>query len=64
MRGNTPTTNKNYQLKLIETVYNQIPSFTDVFTEETFYMTVICFVLSTIVLVFFVSRFITIKAVD
>ncbi|XP_065159676.1 uncharacterized protein [Atheta coriaria] len=62
--GMKTTNNKNYQLKLIETIYNQIPAFTDVFTEETFYMTVICFVLTTIVLVFFISRFVTIKAVD
>lgn len=58
------TNTKNYQMKLIEHVYSQIPAFTDVFTEETFYMTVICFVLSTIVIVFVLSRFITIKPVD
>lgn len=57
-------TKKNYQLKLIEHVYNQIPAFTDVFTEETFYMTVVCFVISTIVIVFILSRYITIKPVD
>lgn len=58
------TNSKNYQLKLIEHVYNQIPAFTDVFTEETFYMTVVVFVISTIGIVFILSRFITIKPVD
>lgn len=58
------TNTKNYQMKLIEHVYSQIPAFTDVFTEETFYMTVVCFVLSTIVIVYGLSRFITIKPVD
>lgn len=55
---------KNYQLKLIEHLYNQIPAFTDVFTEESFYVTVVVFVVSTIVVVFILSRFITIKPVD
>lgn len=55
---------KDYQLKLVEHIYNQIPAFTDVFTEETFYMTVVGFVLTTLVVVFILSRFITIKPVD
>ncbi|XP_044255247.1 uncharacterized protein LOC123005521 [Tribolium madens] len=55
---------KNYQLKLIDHVYNQIPAFTDIFTEETFYMTVVAIVISTIVVVFIVSRFVTLKPVE
>lgn len=55
---------KNYQMKLIEHLYNQIPAFTDVFTEETFYMTVVVFVISTIGVVFILSRFITIRPVE
>lgn len=58
------TNSKNYQMKLIEHLYSQIPAFTDVFTEETFYMTVVVFVISTIAVVFVLSRFITIKPVD
>ncbi|PBC34853.1 hypothetical protein APICC_08877 [Apis cerana cerana] len=27
--------NKNYNMKLIDTLYNQVPAFTDVFDEET-----------------------------
>lgn len=60
----TKTNSKNYQLRLIENIYNQIPAFTDVFTEDTFYMFAMCFVLCTILLAFILSRFITIKAVD
>lgn len=55
---------KNYQIKLIEHIYNQIPAFTDVFTEETFYMTVVSVVVGTIILVFILSRFVTLKPVD
>ncbi|XP_015834397.1 uncharacterized protein LOC107397724 [Tribolium castaneum] len=55
---------KNYQLKLIDHVYNQIPAFTDIFTEETFYMTVVAVVISTIVVVVIVSRYVTLKPVD
>lgn len=51
-------------MKLIEHLYNQIPAFTDIFTEETFYMTVVVFVISTIAVVFVLSRFITIKPVE
>lgn len=58
------TNSKNYQMKLIEHLYNQIPAFTDIFTEETFYMTVVVFVISTIAVVFVLSRFITIKPVE
>lgn len=58
------TNSKNYQLKLIDHVYNQIPAFTDIFTEETFYMTVIGIVLTTFLVVFIVSRFVTIKPVE
>lgn len=58
------TNSKNYQLKLIEHLYNQIPAFTDIFTEETFYMTVVVFVITTIGVVFILSRFITIRPVE
>lgn len=55
---------KNYQLKLIEHLYSQLPAFTDVFTEELFYSTVIIFVISTIVVAFILSRYITIRPTD
>ncbi|XP_074039333.1 uncharacterized protein [Leptinotarsa decemlineata] len=55
---------KDFHLKLIEHVYDNMPAFTDVFTEETFYMFAITVVISTIVVVFIVSRFVTIKEVD
>lgn len=58
------TNKKNFHVKLIETVYDEIPAFTDIFTEESFYITVVVFVISTIVFVFIFSRFITIKPAD
>ncbi|KAF6214002.1 hypothetical protein GE061_011731 [Apolygus lucorum] len=55
---------EGYSVKLIDTFYHQIPAFTDVFDEETFYVFVVCFVLSTFLLVFIVSRFITLRPID
>ncbi|XP_058466691.1 uncharacterized protein LOC131439555 [Malaya genurostris] len=51
-------------MAIIENWYHQIPAFTDVFTEESFYVFVVCFVLSTIAVVLVLSRFITLKPVD
>lgn len=55
---------KNGHLDYIERMYMEMPAFTDVFTEETFYIFVVCFVLSTIIIAFLLSRFITIKPID
>lgn len=55
---------KNYQLKLIEHLYSQVPGFTDIFTEELFYTTVVIFILSTILVAFLLSRFITLRPAD
>lgn len=55
---------KGGHMDVIENLYNEIPTFTDVFTEETFYIFVVCFVLSTILLAFILSKFITIKPYD
>lgn len=57
-------TKTDFHAKLIDNVYNNIPAFTDIFTEETFYMTAVGFVISTLVVVFILSRFITIKPVE
>lgn len=51
-------------LHVVEELYNQIPAFTDVFSEDTFYIFVVIFVLSTIFVAFILSRFITIKPVE
>jgi hypothetical protein len=55
---------KGGHIEIIENMYHQIPAFTDIFTEETFYMFVVCFVLSTFLIAFILSRFITIKPVE
>lgn len=55
---------RGYSMKLIDTLYSQVPAFTDVFDEETWYIFVTCFVAFTIAAVFVLSRFITIKPVD
>ncbi|XP_032528712.1 uncharacterized protein LOC116778796 [Danaus plexippus] len=51
-------------LHVVEEIYNQIPAFTDVFSEDTFYIFVALFVSSTILVAFILSRFITIKPVE
>lgn len=51
-------------MEVIERIYNDIPSFTDVFSEDTFYVFAFCFVLATLAVAFILSRFITIKPVD
>ena len=51
-------------MKMIENIYNQVPSFTDVFDEETFYIFVISFVVSTLLIVFIAAKYVTIKPVD
>lgn len=55
---------KGGHMAIIENWYHQIPAFTDVFTEESFYMFAVCFVLATIAVVLVLSRFITLKPVD
>jgi len=55
---------KNYNLRLIDMLYSQVPAFTDVFDEETWYVFVICFVAGTFLVAFILSRFITIKPVE
>lgn len=52
------------QVELFNKVYGQIPAFKDVFDEETFYIFAVCFVLSTCVLAFILSRFIVLKPIE
>ncbi|XP_061709037.1 uncharacterized protein LOC134755801 isoform X2 [Cydia strobilella] len=51
-------------LQVVEEFYSHIPAFTDVFSEDTFYVFVVIFVISTILVAFILSRFVTIKPVD
>lgn len=51
-------------MAVIEHIYNQLPAFTDVFTEESFYTFVVFFTLGTILVAFILSRFITIKPIE
>ncbi|XP_077291863.1 uncharacterized protein LOC143915214 [Arctopsyche grandis] len=55
---------KKGNLHVIDRIYNQVPAFTDVFSEDTFYVFVVCFVLSTFLVAFILSRFITLKPVE
>lgn len=51
-------------LDVIETIYREIPAFTDIFTEETFYIFAFWFTIGTILIAFILSRYITIKPVE
>lgn len=55
---------KDYNLRLIDTIYEQVPAFTDLFDEDTWYIFAACFVAGTCVLAFLLSRFVTIQPVD
>lgn len=55
---------KGGHMDVIERIYNDIPAFSDVFTEDSFYVFAFCFTMATILLAFLLSRFITIKPVD
>lgn len=59
--GHTP---KQYNIKLIDTLYNHVPAFTDVFDEDTWYIFAACFVTGTVLVAFLLSKFITLKPVD
>lgn len=53
-----------YNLKVIDHLYSYVPAFTDVFDEETWYIFVACFVASTFIVIFIISRFVTIKPAE
>lgn len=55
---------EGYNIRVINSIYNNVPAFTDLFDEETWYIFVACFVVATTVLVFIVSRYVTIKPVE
>ncbi|XP_065346838.1 uncharacterized protein LOC135943980 isoform X2 [Cloeon dipterum] len=56
---------KQYSMKMIDTLYNEyVPSFTDIFDEDTWYIFVGIFTVSTIIVAFILSKFVTLKPVD
>lgn len=55
---------KGGHMDVIEHIYNQLPAFTDMLSEETFYIFATCFALTTLLVAFILSRFITIKPID
>ncbi|XP_020279330.1 uncharacterized protein LOC109852523 [Pseudomyrmex gracilis] len=62
--GRRVGSSKDYNLRLIDEIYSQVPAFTDVFDEETWYIFVACFVAATLLVAFILSRYITIKPLD
>lgn len=55
---------EHYTTTIISGFYNQLPAFTDVFDEESWYLFVICFVAFTLVVVYILSKFIKLQPVD
>lgn len=64
MANNHHNKAKTGHLKVIENLYNELPAFTDVFDEESFYVFVACFVTGTILLVVILSRYVKIKPLE
>lgn len=54
----------NWKLDLIHKVNEAVPKFTDVFDEDTFYLTAFLFISATFLLAFILSRFITLRPMD
>lgn len=52
------------ELNLFNKIYDSLPAFVDVFDEETFYIFAVIVTLSTCVIAFILSRFVTIKPVE
>ncbi|EEB20478.1 mitochondrial 50S ribosomal protein L53, putative [Pediculus humanus corporis] len=59
-----PVDSEGYNLKVIDSLYSQVPAFTDIFDEETWYIFAFCFVVGTVIVAFIISRFVTIKPVE
>jgi len=55
---------EHYTTTIINGFYNQLPAFSDVFDEESFYLFVICFVTFTLIVVYILSKFIKLQPVD
>jgi len=55
---------KTHQNVLFKNIYGRFPAFNDVFDEETFIIFGILLTISTFVVAFLLSRYITIRAVD
>jgi len=62
MRDKTRTAHK--AIKSIDKIYDHVPSFADVFDEETWYQFCFVFVCCTVVCVFFLARYIDIRSCD
>lgn len=51
-------------MKVIKTVNNYVPAFSDIFDEEGWYIFVSCFVALTIVVFFMLAKYVKLKPVD
>lgn len=60
------TYGRGYQasMQLFSRVYGNVPYFTDIFDEETFYIFAIFVVIGSFLLAFLLSRFIHLKETD
>lgn len=62
----TTTYNRGYQasMQLFSRMYGNVPYFTEIFDEETFYIFAFVFVVASFLLAFVLSRFIKIQESD
>lgn len=57
---------KKYErtLTMVNKMYGQLPGFTDVFDEETWYIFVILFIVATVLAAVVISRFVKLRDVE
>lgn len=53
-----------WKMDLVRRFNDAIPRFTDIFDEETFYLTAFLFVIGSCLTAFLLSRFITLRPID
>jgi len=51
-------------LNIMNTLYSQVPSFSDIFDEQTWYIFVGLLTLSAVLIAMLLSRYVTIKPVE
>ncbi|CAJ0941254.1 unnamed protein product, partial [Mesorhabditis belari] len=52
---------KNWALEILHKLKEELPTFEEIFDEETFYVFAICFTIATIVLVIFFAKIVGVK---
>ncbi|PAV76653.1 hypothetical protein WR25_17293 [Diploscapter pachys] len=60
-QGKRPRGRQAWALEILHTLNMNIPTFNEIFDEETFYVFVVCFVIATILVVIFLAKVVGIE---